>query len=173
MFVFGFFGFFVCFFETGFLCIDQAGLELRNPPASASRVLGSKACATPPGYRVLLSSSTVPGSMRDLLSYMEAVPSFSAYQWNFPVCTYQKVSSRMQSSCARPSANTGISTWERVKMAQVGATATLLCPEHIRWQDTHCTPGSKLHDDLVQTSGNTDLDVPQLHVETAGTVGDS
>jgi hypothetical protein len=26
--------------------VDQAGLELRNPPASASQVLGSKACAT-------------------------------------------------------------------------------------------------------------------------------
>jgi hypothetical protein len=46
------------FFETGFLCIalavlalskDQAGLKLRNPPASASRVLGLKACATTPG----------------------------------------------------------------------------------------------------------------------------
>jgi hypothetical protein len=45
------------FFETGFLCIalavlelfvDQAGLELRNPPAFASRVLGLKACATTP-----------------------------------------------------------------------------------------------------------------------------
>jgi hypothetical protein len=46
-----------CFcFETGFLCIapavleltliDQAGLELRNPPASASQVVGLKACAT-------------------------------------------------------------------------------------------------------------------------------
>jgi hypothetical protein len=48
----------VLFFETGFLCIalavlgltlDQAGLELRNPPASASQVLGLKACATTPG----------------------------------------------------------------------------------------------------------------------------
>ena len=29
---------------TNFL--DQAGLELRNPPANASRVLGLKACAT-------------------------------------------------------------------------------------------------------------------------------
>jgi hypothetical protein len=29
--------------------VDQAGLELRNPPASASRVLGLKACATTPG----------------------------------------------------------------------------------------------------------------------------
>jgi hypothetical protein len=57
-----FFFFFFWFFKTGFLCIapgcpgthfvDQAGLELRNPPASASasRVLGLKACATTPGY---------------------------------------------------------------------------------------------------------------------------
>jgi hypothetical protein len=30
--------------------VDQAGLELRNPPASASRVLGLKACATTPVY---------------------------------------------------------------------------------------------------------------------------
>jgi hypothetical protein len=45
------------FFKTGFLCIpdcpgthfvDQAGLELRNPPASASQVLALKACATTP-----------------------------------------------------------------------------------------------------------------------------
>jgi hypothetical protein len=57
--VFCFFGFFFFFwffgfFETGFLCslgcpgthsVDQAGLELRNPPASASQVLGLKACA--------------------------------------------------------------------------------------------------------------------------------
>jgi hypothetical protein len=28
---------------------DQAGLELRNPPASASQVLGLKVCATTPG----------------------------------------------------------------------------------------------------------------------------
>jgi hypothetical protein len=43
------------FFETEFLCspgcpgthsVDQAGLELRNPPASASQVLGLKARAT-------------------------------------------------------------------------------------------------------------------------------
>jgi hypothetical protein len=30
--------------ETHF--VDQAGLELRNPPASTSQVLGLKACAT-------------------------------------------------------------------------------------------------------------------------------
>jgi hypothetical protein len=29
--------------------VDQAGLELRNPPASASRLLGLKVCATTPG----------------------------------------------------------------------------------------------------------------------------
>jgi hypothetical protein len=29
--------------------VDQAGLELRNPPASASEVLGLKACTTTPG----------------------------------------------------------------------------------------------------------------------------
>jgi hypothetical protein len=29
--------------------VDQAGLELRNAPDSASRVLGLKACATTPG----------------------------------------------------------------------------------------------------------------------------
>jgi hypothetical protein len=38
--------------------VDRAGLELRNPPASASRVLGFKACATTarPAYPVLLTS---------------------------------------------------------------------------------------------------------------------
>jgi hypothetical protein len=30
--------------------VDQAGLKLRNPPASASRVLGLKACTTMPGF---------------------------------------------------------------------------------------------------------------------------
>jgi hypothetical protein len=55
-----FFFFFFWFFETGFLCIalavlelnfvGQVGLKLRNLPASASRVLGLKACATTPGF---------------------------------------------------------------------------------------------------------------------------
>jgi hypothetical protein len=41
-------GFFVFFLDTGFLCIALAVLELRNPPASASasQVLGLKACTT-------------------------------------------------------------------------------------------------------------------------------
>jgi hypothetical protein len=38
--------------------VDQAGLELRNPPASASQVLGLKACATTPGgtFSIILSN---------------------------------------------------------------------------------------------------------------------
>jgi hypothetical protein len=54
-----FFGFVCLFFQDrvslyspgcpGIHFVDQAGLELRNPPASASRVLGLKACATTPG----------------------------------------------------------------------------------------------------------------------------
>jgi hypothetical protein len=39
------FFFFFFFLETGFLCIALAVLELRNLPASASQVLGLKACA--------------------------------------------------------------------------------------------------------------------------------
>jgi hypothetical protein len=36
--------------------VDQAGLELRNPPASASQVLGLKACATTTGQTPPLPS---------------------------------------------------------------------------------------------------------------------
>jgi hypothetical protein len=35
--------------------VDQAGLEVRNLPASASRVLGLKECATTPGIPILLN----------------------------------------------------------------------------------------------------------------------
>jgi hypothetical protein len=49
--------------------VDQAGLELRNPPASASQVLGLKAFATTPGsltkyFYSILSSSNVKGLVR-------------------------------------------------------------------------------------------------------------
>jgi hypothetical protein len=37
--------------------VDQAGLELRNPPASASPVLGLKACATTPSAGMLFDVS--------------------------------------------------------------------------------------------------------------------
>jgi hypothetical protein len=54
-----FFFFFFFFWDRISLCspgcpgthsVDQAGLELRNPPASASQVLGLKACTTTPIY---------------------------------------------------------------------------------------------------------------------------
>jgi hypothetical protein len=63
LFCFGFlvvcFVFFLVFQDRVSLCspgcpgthsVDQAGLELRNPPASASQVLGLKACATMPSH---------------------------------------------------------------------------------------------------------------------------
>ena len=55
--LFFFFFFFLIFRDRVSLCspgcpgthsVDQAGLELRNPPASASQVLGLKAWATTP-----------------------------------------------------------------------------------------------------------------------------
>jgi hypothetical protein len=47
--------------------VDQAGLELRNPPASASRVLGLKACATTPGSVLLKSPTSSSVAVRALL----------------------------------------------------------------------------------------------------------
>jgi hypothetical protein len=40
--------------------VDQAGLELRNPPASASQVLWLKACATTPGSKYFLYCFPTP-----------------------------------------------------------------------------------------------------------------
>jgi hypothetical protein len=42
---------------TGTHFVDQAGLELRNLPASASQVLGLKACTTTPGFLYTFISS--------------------------------------------------------------------------------------------------------------------
>jgi hypothetical protein len=41
-----FFFFSFLFSKAGFVCVALAVLELRNPPASASQMLGLKACAT-------------------------------------------------------------------------------------------------------------------------------
>jgi hypothetical protein len=38
--------------------VDQAGLKLKNPPASASQVLGLKACATMSGRTTIFNKST-------------------------------------------------------------------------------------------------------------------
>jgi hypothetical protein len=64
------FGFFCCFVfvfrDRVSLCspgcpgthfVDQAGLELRNPPASASQVLGLKVCATTSWHQLILFPS--------------------------------------------------------------------------------------------------------------------
>jgi hypothetical protein len=42
--------------------VEQAGLELRNPPASASQVLGLKVCTTPPGNFTILKMLSVTKS---------------------------------------------------------------------------------------------------------------
>jgi hypothetical protein len=52
--------------------VDQAGLELRNPPASASQVLGLKACATMPGLLFLNNSHSD-------WDETESLPSFSLH----------------------------------------------------------------------------------------------
>jgi hypothetical protein len=65
-FLFFFFSFFLVFRDRVSLCspgcpgthfVDQAGLELRNLPASASQVLGLKACDTTPGKDSVLKVS--------------------------------------------------------------------------------------------------------------------
>jgi hypothetical protein len=43
-----------CFFRDGTHSVDQDGLKLRNPPASASQVLGLKVYATTAGLTKLL-----------------------------------------------------------------------------------------------------------------------
>jgi hypothetical protein len=52
--------------------VDQTGLELRNPPASVSQVLGLKACTTTARCEVLLllSSSMIDvGGPSSMISY--------------------------------------------------------------------------------------------------------
>jgi hypothetical protein len=68
-----------CFFKTGFLCValavleltfvDQAGLELRNLPASASQVLGLKAGTTTPGDKQFLTFPKYPDVASGTCSY--------------------------------------------------------------------------------------------------------
>ena len=57
---------------------DQAGLELRNPPASASQVLRLKACANLPGevspsYQGGKHGSVQPGMVLEELSVLNLV----------------------------------------------------------------------------------------------------
>jgi hypothetical protein len=48
--------------------VDQAGLELRNLPASASRVLGLKACATTPSIEQFFKKGLLLFSLKYLIS---------------------------------------------------------------------------------------------------------
>jgi hypothetical protein len=59
--------------------VDQASLELRNLPASASQVLGLKACATMPGYHVVFVFEFVY-----IMDYVDGFPYIkpSLHPWN-------------------------------------------------------------------------------------------
>jgi hypothetical protein len=49
--------------------VDQAGLELRNPPASASQVLGLKTCATTARPTIILIEDLRNGSVVKRMDY--------------------------------------------------------------------------------------------------------
>jgi hypothetical protein len=77
--------YFVCFRDRVSLCspgcpgthsVDQAVLELRNPPASASRVLGLKACATMPGFTCSIFTSSELISCLNIPKSRNSSPSF-------------------------------------------------------------------------------------------------
>jgi hypothetical protein len=54
--------------------VDQAGLKLRNVPASASQVLGLKACDTTPGYvDLIFEASLVYIAFWDSQGYTETL----------------------------------------------------------------------------------------------------
>jgi hypothetical protein len=63
--------------------VDQAGLELRNPPASASQVLGLKAYATMPGLQIIF----YPYKSESLIT-MNMVFSFNVMNnaWKWMLC---------------------------------------------------------------------------------------
>jgi hypothetical protein len=66
---------------SGTHSVDQAGLKLRNPPASASRVLGLKACAitVQTGYFVLMGSLLTDVEMLMSSTVSALGSSFSLY----------------------------------------------------------------------------------------------
>jgi hypothetical protein len=76
--------------------VDRAGLELRNLPASASQVLGLKACATTPGKSPLLNFSEMPSkTARDMspeilspMIYPQTESSFSELIFMFRALEY-------------------------------------------------------------------------------------
>jgi hypothetical protein len=69
------YGCLLVFFKTGFLCVcvALAGLELRNPPASTTQVLGLKACTTTAQHCLLLLAGYGPGIRVDEVSFHSSV----------------------------------------------------------------------------------------------------
>jgi hypothetical protein len=81
---------FVCLCSSGCHgthCVDQAGLKLRNPPASASQVLGLKVCATTAchGHQLFLLTSDVSKrfSIWILFTFAFAPPPLTLHFYNF------------------------------------------------------------------------------------------
>jgi hypothetical protein len=62
---------------SGTHSVDQAGLELKNPPASASWVLGLKACATMPGGHLVIKYHNIL-----LFSSLASIFTLLVFKWN-------------------------------------------------------------------------------------------
>ncbi|GAB1285549.1 N-acetylneuraminate lyase [Apodemus speciosus] len=84
--------------ETGFLCValaglgthsvDQAGLQLRNPPASASQALGLKACATTAQPKTITLIDALISFLREVAA---AAPALPFYYYHIPSVTGVKI----------------------------------------------------------------------------------
>jgi hypothetical protein len=83
--------------------IDQAGFELRNVPASASRVLGLKACATTASLTCRVSTLlSTPCSLCNL--------SNNYYNWEHLACLKNKTKqNKNKKQKTRPLGNLGLS----------------------------------------------------------------
>jgi hypothetical protein len=76
--------FFVFFSRQGF-CVALAGLELRNPPAFASQVLGLKVCATTVQQEYLFKKQTTKTKATLLLASWVRHWHFGETIWLIPV----------------------------------------------------------------------------------------
>jgi hypothetical protein len=64
--------------------VDQAGLELRNPPASASQVLGLKACAIIAWCQLLFSNANQPSFVHNLTVHHKNITATSSERHSIP-----------------------------------------------------------------------------------------